>query len=107
MFDLKPEVTKAKFFRHADEVAIVLEGLNLWFCHEILVGSRKETRITINPKGQETTNRSIIFNYTPKKEDDLLISHKSSKVTITLYSHFCKPITKHDIPAEIMVRNVL
>lgn len=105
-FKMKPNVTKAEFFRHDDEVAIVLKGINLWFCHKIKIGTRQDARyIEVNAEGQDTTMRSINFNYKPKEEYDLLIRSKPSKVNIniTLYSHFFKANVLRDIEAIKMV----
>ena len=102
---MKPNVNKALFFRHADEIAIVLEGENLWFCHKIQIGAREEARILaeMDAEGQDTTMRTINFCYIPKEKDDLLIGIGSEKVTITLFSHFCNPVRKHNVEAKKMV----
>lgn len=98
---LKPNVTKANFFRHADEVAIVFEGTDLWFCHKVEVGAERKP-IIIEAKGQDTTMRSISFNYTPRNPNDLIINERISQLAITVYSHFCKSF-KLDIEAQKMV----
>ena len=105
--NVKPEVKKARFFRHADEVAVVLEGVNLWFCHHIKVGTRGDARIIeIDAQGQDMTMRSISFNYIPKQDDDLLITEsiRLKKVSITLFSHFCKSL-QNIVEVEKMVSN--
>lgn len=98
---LKPDVTKANFFRHADEVAIVFEGTDLWFCHKVEVGAGRKP-INIEAKGQDTTMRSISFNYTPRHSDDLIIDDRLSKIAITVYSHFSEPF-QLEIEAQKMV----
>lgn len=106
-FKSKPIVTKAEFYRHDDEVAVVLEGNNLWFCHKIKINTRQDARyIEFNAEGQDTTMRSINFNYKPEQDNDLLIKHRSSKVSITLYSHFYKANILHDIEAIKMVSHL-
>ncbi len=101
---MKPKVSRALFFRHADEIAIVLEGENLWFCHKIKIGAREEARIIeIDADGQDTTMRTINFCYIPKGTDDLLIRIDSKNVTITLFSHFCKPVPQRNVEAKKMV----
>ena len=97
---LKPSIKKAKFSRYADEVALVLEGGNLWFCHKIKVKNPNAGFRIIMPNGK-LSERSIHFNYIPENENDLLIEHHST-VDITLYSHFSSPIS-HKIGAEKMV----
>ena len=101
---LKPQVHKARFFRHADEVALVLEGKNMWFCHRIKVGNRDGSKfINIDARGQDTAMRSLSFNYIPKDDGDLLIGPKGTTVDITLFSHFCKPIKQQNVSAEKIV----
>ena len=101
---LKPEIKKAKFSRHADEVALVLEGKNLWFCHKIKIKSlNTHTSKVIELSGKFTTDRSINYNYVPASENDLLIDDKDSTIDVTLYSHFSKPISKCRIETEKMV----
>ncbi len=60
-------------------------------------------------KGQDMTMRSISFNYIPKSDDDILIAESVStkKISITLYSHFCKSIRKNDVDAEKMVSSTI
>ena len=96
---LKPSVSSVTVSHHGEEVALILEGDNLWFCHKIKVGNRVGARV-IKAKGPDTTRRSINFNYVPKHDGDLLIAPKDTKVSVTLYSHFSKPITKHDVEAN-------
>jgi GTP-binding protein EngB required for normal cell division len=97
---LKPNAKSIKFYRHGEEVALVLEGTNLWFCSHIKITGTGGTRI-INTLDVSPTCHSINFNYTPKDKEDLLIKRKDEFVEVTLFSHFSKSIKKK-LPAEKM-----
>ena len=82
---LKPEVKAVKFHEYPNEHVVVLEGNNLWFCHQICIGEEE-----INTPAQNITRQSIWFNFTPKAN----IVFDEGKVKVVLYSHFANPIRK-------------
>ena len=103
---LKPDVSSIKFYRHGDEIALVLEGENLWFCYNIRITSTdgSSTRTIKSTLEANATCHSINFHYTPSDDKDLLIQRgKSVTVDVVLYSHFANPINKKNIPAKCMV----
>ena len=83
------------FSRLGDEIAVVVEGNNLWFCDQIKVGSRH----VIDTRGSDASKRSINFNYVPLNDQDLLVEHNAKTVEVCLYSHFSSPIRKKDVAA--------
>lgn len=102
---LKPDVSSITFSRHGDEIALVLQGQNLWFCSKINIKSKSGSRF-IDTLEADATSRSVHFNYTPKNENDLLIDRNAKTVDIVLYSHFAGSINKDRVPAESMVNKV-
>ena len=96
---LKPSVSSVTVSHHGEEVALILEGENLWFCHKIKIVNRAGARI-ITATGPYVTKRSINFNYVPQHSGDLLIAPRDTTVSVTLYSHFSKPITKRGVEAR-------
>ena len=97
---LKPDVSSITFYRHGDEIALVLQGQNLWFCSKIGINGRKN--IIIDNLEADATSRSVRFNYTPRDEKDLIIERRTETVDIVLYSHFANPI-KRKVPVKCMV----
>lgn len=102
---LKPDISSITFYRHGDEIALVLKGQNLWFCSKINIKSKSGSRF-IDTLEADGTSRSIHFNYTPKNENDLLIERHTTTVDIVLYSHFWSSIHKRKVSAECMVRTI-
>ena len=102
---LKPDISSITFYRHGDEIALVLKGQNLWFCSKINVRSKSGSRF-IDTLEADSTSRSIHFNYTPKNENDLLIERHATTVDIVLYSHFWSFIHKRKVSAKCMVSTV-
>lgn len=79
---LKPSAQAVAFHRHGNELAVVISGENLWFCHEIQVGSHKE-----KVEAGDVSRRSIQFNCGLNSED-LGFSADSDKVKVNLENHF-------------------
>ena len=86
--DLKPDADSVELRRLGSETAIVLEGSNLWFCHQVVIGSH-----TVKTPARDLSSSSIQFNV--QKEN-----HKiDGKVKVVLHSHFSKPV-KQEVPAN-------
>ena len=95
---LKPSVQSVSFHRHGKELAVVVEGDNLWFCYSINVGFLK----SIKTEAENVTRRSIQFNYTPKSESDF---HTEETIGVKLLSQFSNPIRRRTIPVKKKVNN--
>ena len=93
---LKPEVTTIEVHKYPNEVAVVLQGDNLWFCHEIRLGNY----IPPVPKFAEyTARRSIQFNFNLSETDNIVTD--DDHVKVTLFSHFANPIRRR-VKAELV-----
>ena len=84
MAELKPSVLAIDICHHGNETAVVLEGENLWFCHQVTVGGHHELL-----PAQKATASSIQFNF-PREDGSIDIER--GEVKITLQSHFSKSI---------------
>ena len=98
MAELKPSIRAIDICHHGNEIAVVLEGENLWFCYQVTAGGHHELL-----PAQKATAISIRFNI-PRKEG--AINVESGKVKVSLQSHFSRPI-KDSIVANVEVRFVL
>ena len=94
---LKPKVKSIRIYAYPNEHAVVLEGENLWFCHEVDLGEG-DALIRRVKNSNAITGRSIQFSYEPTGKSDLLVTHHNVKVT--LRSHFANPIRNKDIIVE-------
>ena len=86
---LKPKATMVEFHMYPNEHVVVLEGDNLWFCHEIRLGEI-DNILEIKTPAQNVTRRMIQFNFPPYEKLKNLVSE--GKVKVTLHSHFANPI---------------
>ena len=89
--DLKPNADSVELRRLGSETAIVLEGSNLWFCHQVIVGSH-----TVKTPARDLSSSSIQFNV--QKENCKIVT-EGGKVKVVLHSHFAKPV-KQEVPAN-------
>ena len=90
MKTLKPAANSVAFHRHGKEVAVTLSGDNLWFCHEIKVGSHTE-----NVTAEDASQKSIQFNF--NFEDETRIPFNSDQIKVALSNHFSNPV-KESVP---------
>ena len=89
---LKPLVKGVELHKFPSEHAVVVEGENLWFCREILLGEGRNIISIANP--MESVSRYIIqFNYPPTEKTDRVIA-RNGLVRVTLNSHFASSIRK-------------
>ena len=80
----KPTAKSIAFHQHGDELAITLEGTNLWFVSSIQVGPLKKSCVS----AKATNQNSIQFNLQYKPDSQLT----DEKVDVVVESQFCKPI---------------
>ena len=87
---LKPTALSVEFHLYRDEHVIVLEGNNLWFCHKICLGEKKNS-IVIDSPGN-IMRRSIQFKFPPSKKTENIVVDRG--VNVVLHSHFTEPFQK-------------
>ena len=79
---LKPSITSVELHSHGNELAIVAEGSNLWFCYQISIGGH-----TIQTPAHKLSGTSIQFNI---QREESKIKVVEEKVDVVVYSHFSK-----------------
>ena len=89
--DLKPSADSVELRRLGSETAIVLEGSNLWFCYQVIIGIH-----TVKTLARDRSSSSIQFNVQKENHE---IATEDGKVKVVLHSHFAKPI-KQEVPAN-------
>ena len=88
---LKPKVERVEFHKYSGEHAVILEGQNLWFCHEVRLGE-KSNNLYFKTSAQKATGLDIKFNFKPSGKTPDFTIHKDDLVKVALYSHFANPI---------------
>jgi hypothetical protein len=83
--ELKLNVKSVSIYKFPNEHSVVLEGSNLWFCHEVLLGEG-EHKVSAERSTEMFTGRSIQFNYEPTDNTDHLVV--DDKIKVRLHSHF-------------------
>ena len=87
LHDLKPSVQAVNICHHGNEAVVVLEGKNLWFCHQITVGRCNQLL-----PAQKTTASSIQFNFEHKDRHKITIS--DGRVMVSIQSYFNRKVEK-------------
>ena len=97
--ELRPKCESFNIYKYPNEHVVVLEGNNMWFCHEVHLGE-KDNIIHIKNLAETITGRSIQFNYPSTEKSDRLLINKDM-VKVTLRSHFANPIRKMIIVEQV------
>ena len=79
---LKPSITAVELHSHSNQLAVVAEGSNLWFCYQISIGGH-----TIQTPAHKLSGTSIQFNV---QREESKIKVAEEKVDVVVYSHFSK-----------------
>jgi len=87
---LKPSITSVELHSHGNELAIVAEGNNLWFCYQISIGGH-----IIQTPAHELSGTSIQFNIQREKSKIKVVEEK---VGVSVYSHFSKKPLSNSVP---------
>ena len=88
--DLKPALSSVELHRHGNELAVVVEGSNLWFSYQISLHNTEKISIP----GDESNGTSIQYNLHGDQEDKVEV--ESGKVKVLLQTHFSsKPVRQH------------
>ena len=95
---LEPSVSTVELHHHGDELAVTVEGNNLWFCYRTSVGGHPQDI----PAHKVYTGNSIQFNLPTKDSSE--ITMENEKVKVTLHSHFQGKSKPEEIPVRQKVR---
>ena len=88
---LKPSVTSVELHSHDNELAVVVEGTNLWFCYQISIGGH-----TVQTPAHDLSGTSIQFNI---QREESKVEVEEGKVMVVLYSLFSKKPLSEEVPA--------
>ena len=92
--DLTPSLMSVQLHRHGNELAVVVEGSNLWFSYQIALQGMPRVPIP----GRKSSGCEIQFNV--KGNDSIALEDgKVKEVRVTLHSYFSKPM-KVDVPLQ-------
>lgn len=98
---VKPTITSLVLHEHGNEIALAVEGNNLWFCYQMTVGGvHIET-----PTKKLVSGTSIKFN--TEKEHSKLKFSDNENVNVTVYSYFTKPTTNLIIAHKKVCYNLM
>ena len=89
--DLKPTLSSVKLHRHGNELAVVVEGSNLWFSYQISLYDTQ--RISI--PGDESNGTSIQYNIPGNQEDKVEVD--SGMVKVFLQTRFSSKFVKQHV----------
>ena len=88
---LKPTVTSVELHSHGNELAVVVEGSNLWFCYQVSVGGH-----TVQTPAHDLSGTSIQFNI---QREESKVKVEEGKVMAMVYSNFSKKSLSKEVPA--------
>ena len=91
---LKPTLSSVVLHRHGDELAVTVEGSNLWFSYQISLHDAE--KITI--PGDESNGTSIQYNLNGDQEDKIAVEGKVVKVS--LHNRFSSKPAKEHVPVH-------
>ena len=97
---LKPTLSSVAIHRHGNELAVAVEGSNLWFSYQI---SLHDTEKIIIP-GDKSNGTSIQYNLSGDQEDK--ISVEEDKVKVSLHTHFSSKPVKVHVPVHKKVNTI-
>ena len=87
---LKPTLSSVVLHRHGDELAVTVEGSNLWFSYQISLHDTEKISIP----GDESNGTSIQYNLSGDQEDKITV--EEAKVKVFLHTRFSsKPVKEH------------
>ncbi len=101
MKSFKPLAEAVAFHRYGNELSVTITGENLWFCHHVQVGSRKE-----KVEAEDVSRKSIQFNC-GLDSGDLGFSADSDGVKVILISHFCNPVRAGNVQVAHKVCSII
>ena len=89
--DLKPALSSVELHRHGNELAVVVEGSNLWFSYQISLYDTQKISIP----GEESNGTSIQYNISGDQEDT--VEMDSGKVKVLLQTHFSSKLVRQHV----------
>ena len=89
--DLKPTLSSVELHRHGNELAVAVEGSNLWFSYQISLHDTQKISIP----GEESNGTSIQYNIHGDQEDKIEVD--SGEVKVFLQTHFSSKVVRQHV----------
>ena len=98
---LKPTLSSAVIHRHGNELAVAIEGSNLWFSYQISLHDTEKVSIP----GDKSNGTSIQYNLSGDQEDKIAVEEE--RVKVFLQSRFSSKPVKGYVPVhkKVIINN--
>ena len=91
---LKPTLSSVVLHRHGDELAVTVEGSNLWFSYQISLHDTEKISIP----GDKSIGTSIQYTLNGDQEDKIAVEREVVKVS--LHNRFSSKPSKEHVPVH-------
>ena len=85
MQKMRPLVSSIAIHEHGNELALVLEGANFWFCNRLSI-----CRESIDTPASEISGNSIKLNFDKKSKPSLGLLSNEQEILVKVFNHFMK-----------------
>ena len=99
--DMKPMVTGIKIHEHGSEVALVLEGRNLWFCYQLSINGENTSTPACDISGT-----SIKLNFDKGSRTSLSSLTDGEEIKVKVHNHFLKSPSPTVLKVQKKVRSI-
>ena len=89
--DLKPILSSVELHRHGNELAVVVEGSNLWFSYQIALHDTQK----IDIHGHEANGTAIKYHLNGDHESKVVVVNENVKVY--LLTHFSSKAVRQNV----------
>ena len=89
--DLKPILSSVELHRHGNELAVVVEGSNLWFSYQITLHDTQKIAI----HGHEANGTAIKYHLKGDHESKVVVANE--KVKVYMFTHFSSKMVKQNV----------
>ena len=92
---VKPSINAVEIHHHGNELAVAVEGSDLWFCYRLTVGGQ-----SVDVPAPDISGNSIQFNI-PKDGNKIVVDNE--KVKVALQNHFSAKSIKQEVTIHVKV----
>ena len=99
--DLKPILSSVELHRHGNELAVVVEGSNLWFSYQITLHDTQK----IDIHGHKSNGTAIKYHLNGNDECKVVVVDE--KVKVYLLTHFSSKTMRQNVPVHKKVSIII
>ena len=99
--DLKPILSSVELHCHGNELAVVVEGSNLWFSYQITLHDTQK----IDIKGDEANGTAIKYHLKGDHENKVVVVDE--KVKVFLLTHFSSKAVRQNVSVHKKVSIII